>query len=382
MGDRQDSKVRPALVRWLWISSWIVSATCLLVLLAVWYRIYTAPPAPYPGETVVTSDDQVDGFLRAHVSRPSSGEEAPIYIPTGLFIQSARFEGPYTVQVAGYIWQRYADELPRDLERGVVLPEAETTTFHEVYHAHQAHEDLVGWSFRATLREQFNYDHYPLDRQHLWLRMWHIAFERNAYLRPDLAAFPSPDPATLPGLDRSMVLENWQLQESYFSYRLNRYSSNFGIQGYVATEPQPELYFNIALRRSLLRPLIARLLAPLVILVQLFVLVMVIGSDRERLELFDVKPGAVIFTCAAFFFGVLLAQNALREEVQSYGLVYLESVHILAYFVILGVALNSVLLVARPNAPIFRDYDNLWAEVVYWPAILVSLAVVTLVIFR
>jgi len=109
---------------------------------------------------------------------------------------------------------------------------------------------------------------------------------------------------------------------------------------------------------------------------------MVIGSDRERLELFDVKPGAVIFTCAAFFFGVLLAQNVLREEVQSYGLVYLESVHILAYFVILGVALNSVLLVARPNAPIFRDYDNLWAEVAYWPAILLSLAVVTVMVFR
>jgi len=110
--------------------------------------------------------------------------------------------------------------------------------------------------------------------------------------------------------------------------------------------------------------------------------VMVIGSDRARLELFDVKPGAVIFTCAAFFFVVLLAQNALREEVQSYGLVYLESVHILAYFVILGVALNSVLLVARPNARIFREYDNLWAEVAYWPTILLLLVAVTLLIFR
>jgi hypothetical protein len=381
MDDRPLSKTWARSTRWPWIGSWLISLTCLLVLVAVWWRVYSGPPPRYPGEIVLITDEQASGFLRAHVPLPSAGEEAPMYIPTGVFIQAAQFKGPYTVKIAGYVWQRYADGLPRDLERGVVLPEAEQATFHEVYRTHQANEELIGWSFRATLREQFDYDRYPLDRQQLWLRMWHVAFERNAYLQPDLSAFPSSVPTALPGLDHNFVLENWQVQESYFSYRLNRYSTNFGIRDYDATEPQPELYYTIGLRRSLVRPLIARLLAPLVILVQLFVIVMVIGSDRARLELFDVKPGAVIFTCAAFFFVVLLAQNALREEVQSYGLVYLESVHILAYFVILGVALNSVLLVARPNARIFREYDNLWAEVAYWPMILVSLLAVTLLVF-
>src|SRR5262249_60598914 len=106
-----------------------------------------------------------------------------------------------------------------------------------------------------------------------------------------------------------------------------------------------------------------------------------VGSDRARRGVLDVKRGAVSLSCAAFFFVVLVAENALRDEVQSYGLVYLESVHILAYFVILGVALNSVLLVARPNARIFREYDNLWAEVAYWPMILLSLLAVTLLVF-
>jgi hypothetical protein len=382
MDDRPLSKTRARSTRWPWICSSLISLTCLLVLVAVWWRVYSAPPPRYPGEIVLTTDEQARGFLRAHVPRPSAAEEAPMYIPTGVFIQSAQFKGPYTVLVAGYIWQRYQDGLPHDLERGVVLPEAEESTFREVYRTHQANEELIGWSFRATLREQFNYDRYPLDRQQLWLRIWHVAFERNAYLEPDLSGFPSADPAALPGLDHNFVLENWQVQESYFSYRMNWYSTNFGIRDYDATEPQPELYYTIGLRRALLRPLIARLLAPVVILVQLFVLVMVIGSDRERLELFDVKPGAVIFTCAAFFFGVLLAHNALREEVQSYGLVYLESVHIAAYFVILGVALNSVLLVARPDARIFREHDNLWAEAAYWPAILLTLLAVTLLVFR
>src|SRR5262245_48240391 len=205
MDDRSHPERHLAFRRRLWACSLLISVTCLLVLGAVWHRIYTAPPARYPGETVLTTDEQVSNYLSTHVPPPSSGEEAPIYIPTGVFIQSAQFKGPYTVQVAGYIWQRYADGLPHDLERGVALPEAEQSTFHEAYRTHQDHEELVGWSFRATLREQFDYDRYPLDRQQLWLRMWHVAFERNAYLEPDLSAFPSADPAALPGLDHNFV---------------------------------------------------------------------------------------------------------------------------------------------------------------------------------
>src|SRR5262249_27029669 len=148
--------------------------------------------------------------------------------------------------------------------RGVVLPEAERATFREVYRTHQADEEVIGWSFRATLREQFDYDRYPLDRQQVWLRMWHVAFERDAYLQPDLSAFPSADPGALPGIAPTFVPETGQVQESSFSYRLTRYSTNFGIRDYDATAPQPELYYTIGLRRSLLRPLIARLLAPLV----------------------------------------------------------------------------------------------------------------------
>jgi hypothetical protein len=62
-------------------------------------------------------------------------------------------------------------------------------------------------------------------------------------------------------------------------------------------------------------------------------------------------------------------------------LVYLESLHILTYFVILAVATNSVLLVARPNLGLFRDNDNMWVEVSYWPAILAAMVVVTSLTF-
>jgi hypothetical protein len=369
------------LTRRLWIVSALISLACLIALGSIWYRAYTAPPAPHPDDTVVTTPDEVARYLAANVPASENDDELPMFIPTGLYIQSIEFKGPYNVLVSGYVWQRYANDLPRDLDKGIVMPEAESPTFNQVYRVQQGNEELIGWSFRATLRQQFDYSRYPLDRQQIWLQLWHVDFDRNVYLAPDLRAYTVLNPAALPGLHPDLVLENWAIQQSFFSYRANRYNTDFGIDGYVADQSQPELYFSISIERYILSALISRMVAPLVILMQLFVIVMVIGTDSTRLEQFGVRPGAVIFTCAAFFFAVLIAQNSLRDEVKAYGLVYLESLHILTYFVILAVATNSVLLVAKPNLGLFRDNDNMWVEISYWPAILLTMVVVTFFTF-
>ena len=367
--------------RRLWVLSALVSLACLAVLVGVWVRVYTAPPAPDPADTVVTTPDEVTRYLEALVPAPGPGSEPPVFIPTGLYIESVQFKGPYNVQVSGYVWQRYADDLPRGIDKGFAMPEAEYARVEEVYRAQQGGEELIGWSFKATLREQFDYDRYPLDRQQIWILLWHADFGQNVYLEPDLGAYTSLDPAALSGVDTDFVLENWHLEESFFSYRANRYNTDFGVRGYVADERQPELYFNVSIQRHLLSAVVSRMVVPLVILIQLFVIVMVIGTDRDRLEQFGVRPGGVIFTCAAFFFAVLVAQNSLRGEVQAGGLVYLESLYILTYFVILAVAINSVLLVAKPNLKLFRRYDNLWTEILYWPTILLALVVITFLTF-
>ena len=74
----------------------------------MWVRAYTVAPAPAPADTVVTSQDQVTRYLEALMPAPERGSEPPVFIPTGLNIQSAEFKGPYDVLVSGYIWQRYA----------------------------------------------------------------------------------------------------------------------------------------------------------------------------------------------------------------------------------------------------------------------------------
>src|SRR5215212_5069496 len=380
--DQKLSEGISRLRRRLWIVSALISVACLIVLGGMWIDAYTAPPTPDPADMVLTTPEEVTAYLDAYVPAPEPGDEPLVYIPTGLYLESVEFKGPYDVLVTGYVWQRYADDLPQDLDKGFVLPEAQYIRTSQVYRAQQGNEELIGWSFQATLREQFDYSRYPLGRPQIWLQLWHPDFARNVYLSPDLEAYTSLDPAALPGVDPDLVLENWNIEQSFFSYRANRYNANFGIQGYEADQLQPELYYNISIKRHLLSALISRLIVPIVILIQLFVLVVVIGTDRERLEKFGVRPGAIIFTCAAFFFAVLVAQNSLRTELQAYGFVYLESLYILTYFVILAVAINSVLLVARPDLRLFRDYDNIWSEVLYWPTILLTMVVITYLTFR
>jgi hypothetical protein len=377
MDDQKPPEKFSPLPRRLWLASALVSAACLILSSAIWYRAYTAPPAPHPDDTVVTTPDQVARYLAAHVPASKKGGERPLFIPTGVYIQSIEFKGPYNVFVSGYVWQRYADDLPKDLDRGIVMPEADAVTINQVYQMRQGNETLIGWSFRATLRQQFDYSRYPLDRQQIWLQLWHVDFERNVYLTPDLRAYTVLAPAALPGLHPDLVLENWGIEQSFFSYRANRYNTDFGIAGYAADQSQPELYFSIGIKRYVLSAVISRMVAPLVILLTLFVVVMVISADGRRLQQFGVPPGAVMFTCAAFFFAVVVAHNSLRDEVKAYGLVYLETLHVLTYFVILAVAVNSVLLVARPNHALFRD-DNIWVEVAYWPVVLLTVTVATL----
>ncbi len=365
-----------------WKTKYVLSAlfslACMIVIVVIWYRVYNAPFTPYHEETMLTNRAEIAAYENNTEIWPQDGDERYM-IPTGVVVQSLEFKGPYTVQVAGYLWQRYSDTLT-EIDRGVVFPDADTTTMVKVYETHQNSETLVGWNFKTTLREQFDYLKYPLDRQLIWLRMWHIDFEKDVFLVPDADGYKALEPETKPGLDPNVLLENWQIDRSYFSYRMNRYNANFGIDGYISDIPQPETYYNVAIKRYILSPLVARGIAPLVILLQLFVIVMVIGTDSKRLEQFGVRPGAVIFTCAAFFFAILVAENALRDEVKWFGIVYLESVHILTYLVILTVAANSVALVAFPNWGLFQE-DNLWVEVLYWPVIMIVLLAVTVGIF-
>ena len=77
----------------------------------------------------------------------------------------------------------------------------------------------------------------------------------------------------------------------------------------------------------------------------------------------------------------LSRQISLRDEVKASGLVYIETLYVVTYFIILGVAVNSVLLVGQPNFILFRHHDNMWVRVLYWPVTFLTMLVITFLTF-
>ena len=165
--DQERSEGIARISRWAWGVSALISLGCLIAIGTMWVRASLTlrrqrRPPPIPRYT----QDEVTRYLEALMPDPEPGSgNPPVYIPTGLYIKSLQFKGPYGVQVSGYVPQRYAHDLPKDLvpkgeDVGFVMPKAQYARFFKVYQAQQGNEELIGWSFFATLREQFDYEEF------------------------------------------------------------------------------------------------------------------------------------------------------------------------------------------------------------------------------
>jgi hypothetical protein len=312
--------------------------------------------------------------------------EAPIYVPTGILIQSVEFATSNNVILTGYIWQKYDSTIGGDISRGFVLPEAESLEIEEAYSRPSDGGRVIGWYFKATLRQSFDYTAYPLDRQNLWVRIWHKDFDRNVILTPDFESYDYTNPVRLPGLDLTdFVLPGWSIAETYFSFRENNYSSNFGIEDYVGQLDFPELYFNIELVRHFVDPFISHIVPLLAIVIMVFAVLIYGTRKREEAVELGFDASTVLSILAAFFFTIVIAHVTLRSRLNAEAVVYIEWFHLIMYVVILSVSINSLLFTSVPKTAFLGKFihsqDNLWPKLFYWPVIMGLLFGITVYVF-
>ena len=365
----------------------IVGVVSICIIYITWHREVTAYH-PWPGQ--LADQAAVDHALQEQIP-PAAGDEARVLVPTGVFIQSLAFLSATDVNLTGYIWQRYSADTRGRVSEGFVLPEridAGSTTIEEAYRRDEPGGDLViGWYFDVTLRQPFDYAKYPLDSHRVWLRMWHRDFDRNVVLTPDLASYESTRLGEAFGLDQEIVPGGWRIEETYFSYERASYDTNFGLEGYVGQRDFPELHFQIVVHRKFINAFIINLVPLLVVFALLFAMVMTVTGDKARAEAFGFNTSGAIGTAAALFFVVMLAHIQLRESFAGAGIVYLEYFYLVAYVAVLLSCLNVYLFSATGGGTgthpwILHHRDNLIPKLVFWPAILLCLAVITLFFFH
>jgi len=304
-------------------------------------------------------------------------KEDPIYIPTGLFIESMQFPTSNTIYLTGYIWQKYDPRALKTIgetERGVIFTDAVDDEIRETFHYVSATDNfsLYGWYFQLTIKKTFDFSKYPLDKKNLMIRIVPVNLEKKIVLAPDLDAYKFINPNMLPGLHKDLIIENWNIISSNFLYKKVKYQTNFGIDNFNCKDDTPELYFDVYLTRNFISALIANLLPILIMLSVLFILFIIATRN------IDLVP-RVLTPLGTFFWAILYAQVAIRSDLASANMVYLEYIYILMYFFLLLIFLNAVMYSRETNWFLIHYKKNLIIKLIFWP--FVNFVLLTLTIY-
>lgn len=305
-------------------------------------------------------------------------EEAPFFVPTGVFIQSAEFSGTYNVTVTGYVWQKYKKGEHDGISRGFTLPEATSASVEESYRRKEGDTELIGWYFSATLRQRFNYNMYPMNRESVWIRLWHKDFDRNTVLVPDLESYEFLTPSLLPGLERDFVLPGWSTEKTFFEYRQNSYNTNFGIANYAGQQDFPEMYYNIVIKSSFVDAFISSMTPLLVVAFTLFSILLTMAKTGEEAEKLDFSVGAVLGGCSALLFAVIFIHASLRNSISYKGIMYIEYFYLIFYLIMLWLPVHAFLFLYAKNSKFIQYKDSLLSKVLFWPALLGAVFMLTL----
>ncbi|MBP0021704.1 MAG: tetratricopeptide repeat protein [Cyanobacteria bacterium SBLK] len=368
---RVDRGKRPNL----WVSSVFTSLVLIAKIGLIWNLALASRNYVSTRNLLLSPTDVTKAVAGPIQTAQQAGKEAPIQIPTGIFIQSMDFRSANEVFVTGYLWQKYSKDVDTEIARGFLFPDAIDSNDVEVREEYRYEEDdqeVIGWYFETSLHQNFRFDSYPFDEKNISLRIWPAEWERTVILTPDLAGYEVINPRSKPGLDADLDLLGWNIQDSFFEYRLRTYNANFGHEGVNIGSGIPELYFTVVSKRAFIGPFISKIGPQFVVLSLLFAMLLI--SDRD-------KAMEVIAACSAFIFIVILDQISIREQVVSKGLIYFEYFYLIIYLYIFLVAINAILLLVQPDFSLVRYKDNLISKVSFWPSLLALLLLVTIFVF-
>ncbi len=360
--------------RSLWIMVGMFTLLSMILIAVTWAlatRIRTHDGVAITDQTAVNR--YVDNY-----TRNLSVADPPILVPTGIQITAIQFPDATSVAINALIWQRYKNDIPTEVERGFMLPQiiSEQYTVDEVQRSKQGDEEVIVWNINTVLRQEFNTQQFPFDSRDIKLLISPRDLAHNIVLAPDLSAYNLINPSLLPGVDSGVSINNWTMESSQFTYRSDSIKTNLGLLARNERNNHPDLTFTINSQRGFVGPFIAYLLPGIVAAGMLFAFLL---NDREigdKEELVNSLNYA-----AALFFVIAVAHTALRENIAAVGITYLETLYILLYLAIIGVAVNTFLIVKRPNFSLLHYRNNLIPKLVYWPLVMGALLLTTVLVF-
>ncbi|MDX1466437.1 MAG: hypothetical protein R3215_12140 [Halomonas sp.] len=368
----------------LWSGSLAIALLFLLGVIHIWVLEFAESGRDPPGAVMLVDRAGIESYLDGYAEESQLQRlDAPLRIPTGIFLQAIRFESPHDFIVTGLVWQHY--QLPEHdhLTRGVFFPEAipDQDVLEELFRFRDGENEVVGWFFKTTVHQPSDHSRFPIDVKTLRLRVWHPDMTGNIVLVPELAAYRLIHPTSLPGMEPGFRLPGWQLERSFFAYRFHDYRSDFGIRGIAHTGGFPELTYHVTLRRNITDAFISNQIPLFVAAIMLFAMLMIDTRVQTRASLHGFNTATVLATAAAIFFIILLAHIDIRSRYAAEQIMYLEYFYFITYFTIVAISINAFMLTASNDLPFFHYRDNLIPKLLFWPLLHGAFFVVTVYVF-
>ena len=360
------------------LALWSCSAAFFLAFLGVTVVAARAAnarrdPLPNLGNQVLSTHES-EAYLASKGVDPKKSHA----VKTGIFLTHMEFESSNNVAVSGYVWQIYPPDTPKELQKGVVFPEAVNGGYDDMQQAYDVTTpegvQILGWHFDLTFRQRFDYAKYPFDQQDVWLRMWHRDFEQDAILIPDFEGYPPWVPSETIGLEKQFVYTGWSPMFTRFGYLENTYASTFGFGAYAPKPSFPEMVYTTSLRRLSTAPFVNHVLPLMVTYVLTFAILLFMVKDDER-------SFAILSSLTGLFFLTLLNHQQINTVAAADGLSFLGLASGIMYLSFFGVAANGLAL-ARLDIPFLEWRNNLLAKLLFLPVTSFVLAVISVGILK
>ncbi len=306
-----------------------------------------------------------------------AGKPEPLYIPTGVYIESIEFQSAINVKLTGFIWQRWPASAPEGIEPGAFFPESQEGSLEQVYEAVEGTQRVVGWSFQTIVRQTFNYATYPFDMQSVWLRLWPKQMSGPVVLVPDFQSFESMNPQFTPGISKTMILPGWRIGSSYFSFSPFEANTDFGLSKRRGSGAPPELRYNVVIQREFLDAFISCILPIFVVIILMFAILFIHTKDEGIAGRVGFNSSVTVQVAAALFFVVLFAQIDLRGRLEIEKIMYMDFYYFLTYLVFLFVSIDSIAYGWTNRVEWLQMRENILPKLFYWPSVMLTLFVVT-----
>lgn len=352
---------------------WLFTATASILLVVgigvIWDLALTYHSATHVAGTKVSEKTRLKALTNTLQENNRQKHLAePFFIPTGLYIDAIEFNGANDLLVTGRIWQRYPDNYPKSLAKGVQFGRAKSVKIEKINSDTIPDGEVQQWAFQAVLRVELDYSRYPLEIEHLGIQILPLDLNQNIVLVPDLDAYKLSTPTLLPGLDREVFIPGWKLTESFFLMRTTDRNTNFGIQQNIDRGTLPTLYYEIGVKRVFIDAFISNLTPLIVVAIILFSLVLL----SKRVEI-----GKILSVCVAVFFVVVFAHLDIRKNISAGEIFYLEYFFFVIYFTIILVPMDAFRISLNMRSRFFEYKDGLLSQAIYWPTILGVFFIIT-----